>query len=394
MLGHAKTLKNFGREVPLDDIFTFYANLGLSKKLAHKPQSEAELLSAAWAAFSDGELDLPLGGRPLEQDLVPIFGSQVPTQGQFYRALQAERRKVEQEPTTLSPAFEILQLHWAAYLATMLAPQPDILDHLGWYWRIQNRGLAFAPERKQGGELIPSQSLALSPLQLVIEIDPGVRSAFAVQRLYDGQWATPSLAHPFQYWAIHRNDFHAQFLFMYLDAYGQYLFDFWSQPQNQTDIVQGFLFLSTRMQDYLEYGKRLGNKKDFGKSIRQDSGFASLKGNPADEINKIVASHKERKEDYEQVDLVVWTSRSVLQATEHELAATIKSAHTVLRPGNGMLIGAPIFQQRLEDVNLAVRRVETIARDIFGEKNVLNNAIGNASRSSSRLLSSVFMRKE
>ncbi|MBV9228139.1 MAG: hypothetical protein JOZ18_02410 [Chloroflexi bacterium] len=386
----SQALKNFGREVPLDDIFAFYASLGLSRKLAYKPQSGAELLGAAWAVFSDGEINLPLGGRPLDPDIALIFGPQVPTQGSFYHALQAERRKVEQEPVTLSPAFEILQLHWGAHLAAMLAREPEILDRLGWYWRIQNRALAFAPERTQGGEQTLSQSISLSPLHLVIEIDPGVRGAFAVQRLYDGQWASPLQAHPFQYWAIHRNDFHAQFLSIYLDAYGQYLFDFWSQKRNQTDLVQAPIFLSTQLLEYLEYGESLGEKKDFGRSIRQDSGFVNVKGDPADEINKIVASHKERKLDYELVDLVVWTSRSVLQATEQELAATIRSVHTILRPGNGMLIGAPILQ-RPEDANLALQKVEKIAKDIFGERNVQNYLVNDTS---SLLLSSVFMRKE
>jgi hypothetical protein len=389
----SQTLRNFGREVPLDDIFAFYASLGLAKELAYKSQAGVELLATAWAVFSDGEIDLPLGGRPLDRDLAPIFGPRVPTEGSFYRALLDERRKVEQRPASLSPAFEILQLHWGVYLATMLGSEPEILDRLGWYWRIQNSALAFAPERQQNGELTHTQSLSLFPLHFVIEIDPGVRGAFAAQRLYDGQWASPWRAHPFQYWAFHRNDFHAQFLSTYLDTYGEYLFDFWSQKENQHDLVQGPLFLSTRLLEYLEYGKSLGEKKDFGRSIRQDSGFANLKGNPADEIDKIVASHKERLLDYELVDLVVWTSHSVLQATEQELAATIRSAHTILRPGNGMLIGAPILQQP-EEANRALQKVEMIARDIFGERNVQNYLVNDTKRPSSLLLSSVFMRKE
>ena len=38
-----QTLSNFGREVPLDDLFAFYAHLGLSKELAYKPQAGAEI---------------------------------------------------------------------------------------------------------------------------------------------------------------------------------------------------------------------------------------------------------------------------------------------------------------------------------------------------------------
>lgn len=103
------------------------------------------------------------------------------------------------------------------------AAQLEILDHLGWYWRVSKGGILFAPGRS-GPLLTTVQRVSLSPLHRIIEIDPEVRSAFAVQCLYDSHLAPPERApEPFQYWAIHRNDFHAQYASIYLDTYYQSL---------------------------------------------------------------------------------------------------------------------------------------------------------------------------
>ena len=386
----AQMLKNFGKEVPLDDIFAFYEHLGLAKKLANKPQSGRELLAAAYAVFSDGEIDLPLGGRPLDKSITSIFGPQVPTQGSFYRALQAERHKVEYEHVPLSPAFEILQLHWAAHLASMLASAPEALDRLGWYWRIQNRALAFAPVRDQRGEFTLSESVSLMPLHQVIEIDSGIRGAFAVQRLYDGQLASPLQAHPFRYWTINRNDFYAQFLHIYLDAYGQYLFDYWKR--NKDNGANALLYMTTNLPSYVAYGESLGNNKDYGRIIRKHGDFANLKGNPVNEINKIVADHKQRNANYELIDLVVWTSHSISQVIEQEFIDTITIARTVLRSGGGLLVGVPVLHHP-EEANPILRRVETLARDIFGEKNTRSYLSDDTNKPESLAIGYVFMRK-
>jgi hypothetical protein len=138
-----------------------------------------------------------------------------------------------QQPTSLSPAFEILQLYWGAHLASRLAAQMEILDRLGWYWRVRKGGILFAAERS-GTMLTTFKRVSLSPMRMIIEIEPGVRGAFAVQSLYDSQLAPPLQAlEPFQYWAIHRNDFHAQCLSIYIDTYGQSLIGFWRDSKGK-----------------------------------------------------------------------------------------------------------------------------------------------------------------
>jgi hypothetical protein len=409
LFGKGKILRMYHLEMPEDDIYAFYEQLGLPQGVARQHQLELEtaqarqhspeftipefgntIINTAWAAFSDGELDILPDSRPHDRKSGAIFGSQ-PTQGSFYQALQAERRKVERTPAKLLPAFEYLQLLWGGMLAKRLAKNPAELDRLGPYARIQQSGIAFAPimsNQNQGEPFTMSTVEQIHPLRLVIEIDPEIRGAFAVQRLYDGRLATPHMAQRFGYWTIHRNDFHAQYLSVYLDAYGEYLFDYWSK--NKINLAP--LYLSTNLPMYLEYCESLGGQKDFGRMLREGSGFACLKGDPADKINEIIDGHRGRGQNHEVVSLVLWTSTSVVHQSEQELANTLSSVHTILRPGGGVLVGAPLLQQS-EEAEQALKRVETIANATFGKAKVRNYPVGNTDSKTSIPISYVFMRK-
>jgi hypothetical protein len=67
------------------------------------------------------------------------------------------------------------------------------------------------------------------------------------------------------------------------------------------------------------------------------------------------------------------------RAPEQEIGDIIRNARIVLRPGNGMLIGAAVIQQT-ELANLVLQKIETMARGIFGEKHVYTYPAANTSK--------------
>jgi hypothetical protein len=58
-----KIFHSFCMNASHDDIYNFYERLGISQALAKTPGLGLEILGAAWAAFSDGEIDIPLGNN-------------------------------------------------------------------------------------------------------------------------------------------------------------------------------------------------------------------------------------------------------------------------------------------------------------------------------------------
>jgi hypothetical protein len=185
------------------------------------------------------------------------------------------------------------------------------------------------------------------PINSVLALDPGIRAIHMIDQQLQLYLTNP--ASLFQYAAINRHPFMTRLLYHY----------------------------------FLMKCRQLTGDDKLADALSEHQLYRSLEGEIASVTQKLIDDHQQKKQRYDFLDLILYTSYLPPKISLASAEQVLKNAYQLLHPGGALLLGFPLIEsprgyQAMQDFPLIALRVgftTNKSRIHAGTSNMANNRL-------------------